>query len=164
MKKLLILIIAIAVSAALFSGCNGVTTNKKIQIGGLEMNHLVYCSTVNGDRDYVEKTDKTFAPGETFYLYFEVSGLKYKKDGNEIVYHPVISIEIKDADGNTVIPETTVIDKEIRGNHSAAYLYFPITFTMPSDTKDGKYTTIVKVKDAFGKGHITSSSQFLLKS
>ncbi len=162
MKKILSLIVLSMLITVLFSGCNGVTTSSNVQVG-LQMNHFAYCSSVNGDRDYIEKTDKTFAPGETFYIYFEVTGLKYEKDGNQVVYHPVVSVEITDTDGNIVIPETTVIDKEIRGSHPAQYLYFPLNVTMPSDAKNGKYTTIIKVKDALGSGHITSRTQFLLK-
>ncbi len=162
MKKILSLIVVSIFITVLLSGCSGVTTSSNVQVG-LQMNRFAYCSSVNGDRDYIEKTDKTFAPGETFYIYFEVTGLKYKKDGNQVVYHPVVSVEITDADGNIVIPETTVIDKEIRGSHPAQYLYFPLNVTMPSDAKNGKYTTIIKVKDALGSGHITSRTQFLLK-
>ena len=162
MKKALSLIVVLMLGAILFSGCSGVTTSSNVQVG-LQMDHFAYCSSVNGDRDYSEKADKTFAPGETFYIYFEVTGLKYKKDGDQVVYYPVVSVEITDADGNVIIPETTVIDKEIRGSHTAKYLYFPLNVTMPSDAKSGKYTTIVKVKDALGSGHITSRTQFFLK-
>ena len=162
MKRVLSLAVLLMLVAILFSGCSGVTTSSNVQVG-LQMNHFAYCSSINGDRDYVEKTDKTFAPGETFYIYFEVTGLKYKKDGDQVVYHPIVSIEITDTDGNVVIPETTVIDKELRGSHTAQYLYFPLNVTMPSNAKSGKYTTIIKVKDALGSGHITSRTQFFLK-
>ena len=162
MKKILSLIVVLSFVTILFSGCSGFTTSSNVQIG-LQMDHFAYCSAINGDRDYTEKTDKTFAPGETFYIYFEVKGLKYKKDGDQVVYHPIVSVQIADAGGNVIIPETTVIDREIRGSHPAPYLYFPLNITMPSDAKEGKYTTIVKVKDAFGSGHITSQTQFFLK-
>ncbi len=163
MKKLTTVLTVIFILGIFLSGCNGGTTSSTIQIG-LEMNNLKYCTQIKGDRDYIEKTDKTFSPGQTFYVYFEVEGLKTKNENGLYIYHPVVTAQIKDSSGDVIIPETRVVDRELKTDKTAEYLYFPISITLPKNAPDGKYTLTLKVKDANGNGHITSNTQFFIKS
>ncbi len=162
MKKLILVVIAVLIAAAIFTGCNGGTTSSTVQIG-LEMQNLKYCTQINGDRDYTEKTDKTFAPGQTFYVYFEVKNLKTKKENGKLVYHPIVYAQVNDPDGKVAIQKTKVVDSELKTIQSAQYLYFPINITLPNSAPDGKYTLILEIKDGNGSGHIKSTSQFFIK-
>jgi hypothetical protein len=162
MKKILVILTVIFVGSVLLAGCNGGTTSSTVQVG-LEMQNLKYCTEVRGDRDYTEKTDKTFAPGQTFYVYFEVKGFKTGKEDGLNIYHPVVTAQVKGPDGEIVIPETKVVDKELKTEKTVQYLYFPINVTLPQDAPEGKYTLTLKVEDAEGNGHITSNTQFFIK-
>lgn len=163
MKKILILSFSALLLFSLI-GCgpnSPVTTSSSTEVG-LTLDNFVFCESVNGERDYVERTNKTFKPGEEAYVYFEVSGFKYKKDDGTVTYHPIIDAVVKDYDGNIVIPRETIIDTDLTGDNPVDYLYF--YFYIPTDDmKDGKYTLTVEVKDNFGSGHLRTNQQFIIK-
>jgi hypothetical protein len=161
MKKILIAVLMLTLFIT-FTGCSSSTTNSSVEVV-LSMQNFVLCESVNGERDYVERSSKTFKSGENAYAYFEITGFKYKKGDGKVTYHPVIDALIKDSDGNTVIPKDTIIDSELNGSAPVRYLYF--YFPIPTDgMKDGKYTLTIYAKDALGSGHLQTNEQFIIKS
>ena len=152
------LIIALLVSFIL-TGCTVSTTIQK----GLELNNLAFCEQINGDRDFVERQNKTFSPSEVVYVYFEVSGFTSKKVESSFSYHPQVEVLVKGPSGSTIIERTTVVDQEVSTSSEAPYFYFPVNLTFPNNSADGKYTLTIYVKDALGNGNITRNEQFYLK-
>ena len=162
MKKVLIILVLLILTVSI-AGCSNMT--KSSSVGkGLSLNKFVFCNEINGDRDYVENTNKTFMPGKECLAYFEVTGFKYQKDNGTLLYHPVVEAEIKNPDGKVAVARTKIIDKEMRGKSPAPYIYFPISFTLPQNTKEGKYTLTIYVTDAIGKGTLKANEEFFIKN
>lgn len=148
MKRFLIIA---SLLSFILTGCTVSTTIQK----GLELNNLSFCEQINGDRDFVERQNKTFSPSEVVYVYFEVSGFASKEVDSSLSYHPQVEVIVKGPNGDTIIARTSVVDQEISTSSEVPYFYFPVNLTFPQDSQDGKYTLTIYVKDAFGSGNIT---------
>jgi len=69
----------------------------------LKISNLVFCSEINGDRDYVEQPNRTFSADEPTYVYVEVSNLTSKSSGDKLEYWLIFEVEVKDPNGESII-------------------------------------------------------------
>ncbi len=141
MKKISILLLVITLSF-MFLGCK-----KEGNTEGLQISKLVFCSEINGDRDYVEQTNKTFSLDEPTYVYVEVSNLTSKSSGDKLEYWLILEVEVKDSNGDSIIEKQKIVDQKLQTDTQAPYLYVPITLTFPETSPKGKYEVFVYAKD-----------------
>lgn len=153
MKKLLFIAVAFGMIFS-FYGCSG---------GGLKVDRFIFCSQINGDRDFVEKTDKTFLKGEESVLvYAEVSGFRFSDISGVSEYWPTVEVEVKDSSGNTVVGKQKIIDEKLTPDSTLTYLYFSINLPLPSNIPQGKYTMTVYFKDNYSGNSVTYEDTFNL--
>jgi len=141
MKKIVVLFLLVSL-AFVCLGCNGEETAENLKIS-----NLVFCSEINGDRDYVERTNKTFSLNEPTYVYVEVSNLTSKSSGDKLEYWLIFEVEVKDPNGKSIIERQKIVDQKFQTDTQAPYLYVPITLTFPETSPKGKYEVFVYAKD-----------------
>lgn len=128
---------------ALVSGCGKSTQNSQ----NLKIENFVFCSQIQGDRDFIEREDKTFSKDENILIYAELSNFTPRDVSGQFEYWPVVEVEVKDSQGNLVIQRQKIIDEKLETSTKAPYLYFPITLTFSQDSLDGKYEVTAYFED-----------------
>jgi len=145
MRKFIPFLLIILIVLALVSGCGKTTTNTST--GSLKIDDFIFCSEIAGDRDFIKRDDKTFSKDENVLIYTEVSNLTPKDVSGKFEYWPVVEVEVKDPQGNSIIQRQKIIDEKLEISTKAPYLYFPITLTFPADSPDGKYEVTAYFED-----------------
>jgi len=145
MRKFIPFLLIILIVLALVSGCGKTTTNTST--GSLKIDDFIFCSEIAGDRDFIKRDDKTFSKDENVLIYTEVSNFTPKDVSGKFEYWPVVEVEVKDPQGNSIIQRQKIIDEKLEISTKAPYLYFPITLTFPADSPDGKYEVTAYFED-----------------
>jgi hypothetical protein len=142
----------------MFLGCK-----KEESTEGLKISNLVFCSEINGDRDYVERTDRTFSVDEPTYVYVEVSNLTSKSVDNKLEYWLILEVEVKDPNGDSIIERQKIVDQKLQADTQAHYIYVPITLTFPETSPKGKYEVFIYTKDGNSERTGTASDYFYIE-
>ena len=109
MKKLIFLLVLLVLFFSLVStGCK-----KEASTEGLKISNLVFCSQIRGDRDYSERTDRTFSLDKPTYVYAEISNLTSKSTGGKVEYWLLLEVQVKDPNGNSIIERQKIIDQKV---------------------------------------------------
>ncbi len=143
MRKFMSFLLITLFVFALVSGCGKSTQNTQ----GLKIENFVFCSQIQGDRDFIEREDKAFSKDENVLIYAELSNFTPKDVSGKFEYWPIVEVQVKDSQGNLVVQKQKIIDEKLETSTKAPYLYFPITLTFSPDSLDGKYEVTAYFED-----------------
>lgn len=155
MKKIHLLLLSLVILLVIFSGCKPKEA--------LKVENLIFCSEIRGDKDIVERGDKTFATDEVVYVYLEVSNFVAKSSGGKYEYWPVVEVEVTDPSGNKILARQKVVDAKLNADVLAPYIYFPINLTFPSESPSGKYRLNLYASDNYSDRKIEAVDYFYLQ-
>ena len=107
-----------------------------IQIGNVEI-----CSDVLGDRDYTVKSDATFNPGDSVWIYFEAFHLDWNYSGGMFeVWYRADNVDVYAPDGELYMTVTSPFDFHQTGlDKVPEYLWGALYIDLPSSSPEGQY-------------------------
>lgn len=132
------------------------------QPASLSLENTHFCAeSPSGYREYTEKPEATYDPGDVVWVYFEPSTVGTEAAGEgEIRFEYDVTWEVRDPENEVVGTKEDTIEKTVPEGADLSTVFLTVNFSPPMEFDGGTHTMELEVTDAIAGNTASKTIEF----